>query len=75
MREKPAFTMEYAHGNHTIISEYFYSDMRYKVDIFQKVSKFLSRGTRNFYNEHECGLFVNEIINCGNNSVLSTWAK
>jgi len=76
MREKPVLTMEYAHGNHTIISKYLCeSDMRCKEDVFQNISRFLSRGTQNFYYEDEHELFVDEIITCGNNRVLSTWAK
>jgi hypothetical protein len=75
MRQKPVLAVEYAHGNYTVVSDYFHNaDMRCKDDLYHAVFDFLTNGTDNYYNKDAYQKFVDEMIQAGGSSVLDTWA-
>jgi hypothetical protein len=76
MRQKPVLAVEYAHGNYTVVSDYFSSaDMRCKDDLYDAVFDFLTNGTDNYYDKDAYQKFVDEMIQAGESSVLDTWAE
>jgi hypothetical protein len=76
MRQKPVLAVEYAHGNYTVVSDYFSSaDMRCKDDLYHAVFDFLTNGTDNYYDKDAYQKFVDEMIQAGESSVLDTWAE
>jgi hypothetical protein len=76
MRQKPVLAIEYAHGNYTVVSDYFSSTtQRTKEDLYHSIHNFLTDGSGNFYNEREHNEFVEEMISPTEKTVLDSWAE
>ena len=75
MRQKPVLAIEYAHANHSVVSDYFFNtDLRTKEDLYHTIHEFLTDGTQDFYDEHEHDEFVDEMISPTEETVLDSWA-
>lgn len=76
MRQKPVLSIEYAHANYSVVSDYFSNtDLRTKEDLYHSMHNFLTDRSENFYNECEHDEFVEEMISPTERTVLDSWAE
>jgi hypothetical protein len=76
MRKKPVIEIEYAHANHSVVSDYFpRADVRHKKQLYDTVFDLLENGTNEYYNDDKIRKFINEMIVPSNSFVLGSWAK